>query len=66
VLSRQPNQLRRHFNVKHNPEYVASAPREKPHKCALCYKAFRYRVNLRRHTLSHASEAAASVSADDE
>jgi transcriptional repressor CTCF len=50
---RQKQLLRRHENIYHNPDYVATTPREKTHNCPTCNKAFRHKGNLMRHMAQH-------------
>lgn len=50
---RQKQLLKRHENIYHNPDYVATTPKEKCHKCPTCKKTFRHKGNLMRHMASH-------------
>lgn len=50
---RQKQLLKRHENIYHNPNYVATAPKEKTHHCPTCNKAFRHKGNLMRHMVQH-------------
>jgi uncharacterized Zn-finger protein len=50
---RQKQLLKRHENIYHNPNYVATTPKEKIHNCPTCNKAFRHKGNLMRHMVQH-------------
>jgi len=50
---RQKQLLKRHENIYHNPNYVATTPKEKTHLCPTCNKAFRHKGNLMRHMAQH-------------
>lgn len=50
---RQKQLLKRHYNLYHNEEYVAPAPKEKTHMCPTCQKMFRHKGNLIRHMAVH-------------
>jgi transcriptional repressor CTCF len=52
---RQKQLLKRHENIYHNPDYVATTPKEKTHSCPTCNKAFRHKGNLVRHLVQHES-----------
>lgn len=50
---RQKQLLKRHYNLYHNQEYVAPAPKEKTHVCPTCSRPFRHKGNLIRHMAVH-------------
>lgn len=50
---RQKQLLKRHENIYHNPNYIATTPKEKTHHCPTCNKAFRHKGNLMRHMVQH-------------
>jgi transcriptional repressor CTCF len=50
---RQKQLLKRHENIYHNPNYVATQPKEKTHFCPTCTKGFRHKGNLMRHMTTH-------------
>uniref|UniRef100_A0A336MFE1 CSON000821 protein n=1 Tax=Culicoides sonorensis TaxID=179676 RepID=A0A336MFE1_CULSO len=54
---RQKQLLKRHFNLYHNQEYVAPAPKEKTHVCPTCSRPFRHKGNLIRHMAIHDPDA---------
>lgn len=54
---RQKQLLKRHYNLYHNQEYVAPAPKEKTHICPTCSRPFRHKGNLIRHMAVHDPES---------
>lgn len=54
---RQKQLLKRHYNLYHNEEYIAPAPKEKTHQCPTCDKPFRHKGNLIRHLAIHDPES---------